>query len=161
MRASAIIDTVRILAETAPKSLLIIDLEKSNALAMYPQQHPDCRVKTITDDTQLSPLKNLGQYQTTVIVNSLQQLDAATGANLLAQLRDVYTRHLLVLLTLTDKNTTIWEANDLNALGLVLLKTYPDEQQLYEYSVLDYKTVPDWLNAKNWANPELWDKYRW
>lgn len=32
---------------------------------------------------------------------------------------------------------------------------------LYEYAIHDYKTVPDWLNARFWANPENWGKYRW
>lgn len=32
---------------------------------------------------------------------------------------------------------------------------------LYEYHIHDYKTVPDWLNARFWANPENWGKYRW
>ncbi|WP_404840873.1 DUF6231 family protein [Alkalilimnicola ehrlichii] len=24
-----------------------------------------------------------------------------------------------------------------------------------------YKTTPDWLNSRNWAHPELFDKFRW
>jgi len=29
---------------------------------------------------------------------------------------------------------------------------------LYAYSLRDYKTQPDWLNAQFWAHPERWDK---
>lgn len=32
---------------------------------------------------------------------------------------------------------------------------------LQGFNLYDYKHRPDWLNAKYWANPELWDVYRW
>jgi len=32
---------------------------------------------------------------------------------------------------------------------------------LFKYNISDYKTTPDWLNADNWANPEMWGKYWW
>lgn len=32
---------------------------------------------------------------------------------------------------------------------------------LQGFNLFDYKQRPDWLNAKYWANPELWDLYRW
>ena len=28
----------------------------------------------------------------------------------------------------------------------------------YAYNISNYKNIPDWLNNKNWANPELWKK---
>jgi len=33
--------------------------------------------------------------------------------------------------------------------------------QIFEFDIRSYKPAPDWLNAKNWANPERWDKHRW
>jgi hypothetical protein len=27
---------------------------------------------------------------------------------------------------------------------------------LYQYAIETYKTTPDWLNSKFWANPERW-----
>lgn len=32
---------------------------------------------------------------------------------------------------------------------------------VYLFDIETYKHTPDWLNARNWANPELWGKYRW
>ena len=28
----------------------------------------------------------------------------------------------------------------------------------FVYNISEYKDTPDWLNNKNWANPELWEK---
>ena len=30
--------------------------------------------------------------------------------------------------------------------------------QIFIYDISEYKDNPDWLNSKNWANPELWEK---
>lgn len=32
---------------------------------------------------------------------------------------------------------------------------------IWQFNILSYKQVPDWLNSKYWANPENWGKYRW
>ncbi len=29
---------------------------------------------------------------------------------------------------------------------------------MFVYNISEYKDTPDWLNNKNWANPELWEK---
>ena len=34
-------------------------------------------------------------------------------------------------------------------------------EPVYLFDIETYKHTPDWLNARNWANPERWEKYRW
>ena len=33
-----------------------------------------------------------------------------------------------------------------------------DKVLIFIYDIAEYKDNPDWLNNKNWANPELWEK---
>ena len=33
-----------------------------------------------------------------------------------------------------------------------------EKAQVFIYDISEYKDNPDWLNNKNWANPELWEK---
>ncbi len=33
-----------------------------------------------------------------------------------------------------------------------------DKVSIFIYDITEYKDNPDWLNNKNWANPELWEK---
>ena len=33
-----------------------------------------------------------------------------------------------------------------------------DKVLVFNYDIAEYKDNPDWLNNKNWANPELWEK---
>ena len=36
-----------------------------------------------------------------------------------------------------------------------------DTLKIWQFNLYDYKPQPDWLNARYWANPENFDKYRW
>ncbi len=33
-----------------------------------------------------------------------------------------------------------------------------DKAHVFIYDISEYKDNPDWLNNKNWANPDLWEK---
>lgn len=80
-----------------------------------------------------------------------------TSIQLLTELRDMKAKQILTLLA--SPNHT------LNAHGFEFLSQLIDKNQqpiyLWQFNILTYKTVPDWLNAKYWANPENFDKYRW
>ena len=49
--------------------------------------------------------------------------------------------------------------NILLAYGYKYFGLVNDERfQVFIYDIAEYKDKPDWLNNKNWANPELWEK---
>ena len=41
---------------------------------------------------------------------------------------------------------------------LLDIKINDDFYFFYKYNISNYKSVPDWLNSDNWANPQLWEK---
>lgn len=59
--------------------------------------------------------------------------------------------------------TLLWLAED-NAWTPARLRELgfePLTERLWAFDINDYKAVPDWLNARFWANPDQWDKHRW
>lgn len=75
----------------------------------------------------------------------------------LVKLRDLWARQVIVL------SPAIY-ASQLRALGFVRIVSQPTQEQeieIWQFNIKHYKPVPDWLNAKFWANPELWNQYRW
>lgn len=70
---------------------------------------------------------------------------------LITKLRDTIAGQVLVL---ADARV------DLLAFGFERLSKLPSAN-LWQFNILTYKQTPDWLNAKYWANPENWGKYRW
>ncbi len=85
--------------------------------------------------------------------------DARQGRQLIAMMRDLLARQSLVFVpeNLLDDTTLI-------SLGLTRQARYELDAvhwQAWSYDIRSYKSVPDWLNPRFWANPENWNKYRW
>ena len=96
-----------------------------------------------------------------LLPDTLSALDTATGQQLLGGLRDRWADEVLILHRRDDER---WGLNDFLALGFrhdPQAETAAPDHAVYRTSLYDYKLTPDWLNARFWANPEMWDKARW
>ncbi len=65
---------------------------------------------------------------------------------------------------LWEQTLSVWKTADLLGYGMKLVSRYDIDSKpvhLYKYDITTYKKKPEWLNPTNWANPELWDKFRW
>lgn len=48
------------------------------------------------------------------------------------------------------------------AMGFEKVAAWHESQlTLYLFQLYAYKSPPEWLNSRYWANPELFDKFRW
>ncbi|MFO7858575.1 MAG: DUF6231 family protein [Ectothiorhodospiraceae bacterium] len=105
----------------------------------------------------VATLPSLGR-QDLVLVAGLQSVPRADGEILLSRLRDLYARRVLATVVLGGD----WQRNDLTAFGFTQLARIDERLgTLFGFDIATYKTTPDWLNPRYWANPEMWDKYRW
>ncbi len=80
----------------------------------------------------------------------------------LARLRDLSARHVLIATFANAEGP--WSRRELVGFGFVHLGDCTLNNaavNLFEFDISTYKTTPDWLNPRNWANPELWERYRW
>lgn len=87
----------------------------------------------------------------------LASLNDAQKSQILVKLRDLMAKRIVVISTQQDEKL-------LRALGFSQVMHDLQAQQdaiLWQFNILTYKHVPDWLNAKYWANPQHWDQYRW
>ncbi len=79
----------------------------------------------------------------------------------LAHLRDLYCQRVLLVTPIGQGG---WPPEDLRAMAFVQLVREAcgaTTWGLFGFDLYDYKTTPDWLNPRYWANPHLWDRYRW
>lgn len=156
------------LAAAPARSLLAVGEDSARLFAAYCERHPATRLVELSG---ADPAKALGAsppFDLAFVANTLERLPRAEGARLIAGLRDLYATRLYVLVptgTAWDGQLdSLWSATDLIAYGLKASARYAIDGrpvQLFRHDLYDYKETPDWLNAKHWANPELWDKYRW
>ncbi len=88
--------------------------------------------------------------------------DEASAVQLVSRLRDVHAAQVLVIGA--RQAPTLLGRQQLIGLGFRRWAATGEgdrRRRWYEFSLADYKVTPDWLNPRHWANPELWDRYRW
>ncbi len=150
-----------ILAATEPASALAIGTQAAAALNALRSTQPQITLHTLPHDTATAELSSLGVHDL-ALVSDLARSTHARGGILLAQLRDLYARRVLVLLAPADAE--IWSHQDMIGHGFSRVsewKRQDPQSELYRFDIADYKTTPDWLNSRYWAHPELFDKHRW
>lgn len=87
-------------------------------------------------------------------VDALNGLDARQAEQLIGRTR----LYLAPRILLAAHAAGPLDEDTFRALGFTLSAADPAAQVRIHYYDLDtYKTVPDWLNARFWANPERWE----
>ena len=104
------------------------------------------------------------RYDLAVIILSN---DSAIDTQIIQRCRDLFAKHCLVVQNLSQPATGV----DVASFGFSRLHEQPivendqdhhaTSYQVWQFNLFDYKHLPDWFNSKFWANPELWNKFRW
>ncbi|PWV60595.1 DUF6231 family protein [Plasticicumulans acidivorans] len=132
------------LAELAPPTLLLIaDADTELTAQLTPAA--DCVVTRL-------PIEQVAdsQHAAVLLLDGLERLPADDARHLLARLRDHQCHDGLI-----RSPRTLWDDSAWLGLGFTLPAS-DATHRLARWSLAEYKTVPDWLNAKFWANPERW-----
>ncbi len=90
--------------------------------------------------------------------------ERATAEPVLAALRDIYARRIMLLVSEQATESAPWRNSDLVGLGFTRIGVFAGPRgavTAYGFDIATYKTTPDWLNPRFWAHPQLWGKYRW
>ena len=143
-----------------PSRLLVVGASELPALAAYRSAHADCQITLAAAGALPSELA-AQRFDLALIVDCLEHLPKRTGLELLGGIRNLNANRLAVLV---DLQACAWQDTDFFALAMQTSERFQRGEQtlsLFTYDLLDYKQVPDWLNAKFWANPENFGKYWW
>ena len=147
-----------LLEQHRPARLLYVGRSELPAIDAYSHNH--CQI----DRALTGPLPAdlaARRYDLALVADCLEHLPKRDGLQLLGGIRNLNTSRMAVLV---DLNASDWQATDFYSLALQLSGRFERGGQtvtLFTYDLLDYKQVPDWLNAKYWANPQMFGKYWW
>jgi len=170
MTAPYCFDIETLLNECRPASLLIIGSGADAAVDAYLAHNRVLDRECQIHRAQPSPDPSLAteRWDMGIVTDTLEYLDKREAFRLLARLRDLYTERFCATVRIGDAWPDLksrWSRNDLLAIGMSLVNSYDDGDgrslQLCKYDIATYKATPRWLSPDNWANPELWNKYRW
>lgn len=148
-----------LLERVQPQRLLLVG-SRFPALDAFTQAHPDSVIE-VADPGALPGAVAAQRYDLAVLVDCLEHLPKRTGLELLGGIRNLNASRVAVLADLTACG---WQDTDFYALAMSASEKFRRDEQvlnLFTYDLHDYKQVPDWLNARFWANPENFGKYWW
>ena len=144
----------------APARLLLIGASEFPALAAFKEAHPDTCVAHAAPGALPAELA-ARRFDLALVVDCLEHLPKRDGLNLLGGIRNLNASRIAVLVDLAASG---WQEIDFYALALQASERFQRDDQvltLFTYDLREYKQVPDWLNARFWANPENFGKYWW
>ncbi len=150
-----------------PRRILSIGPAGKELFADYLAHQPDCLLDEVLTAPEVEQLEQAGRHDLAFISHVLEKMPKAAAEQLLARLRDVHCHRLIIVVPIgTDwpQHTSFWQRNDLLALGFTLVGEFEHDGRpvdIFAFDIASYKTTPDWLNSKYWANPELFGKYWW
>jgi hypothetical protein len=122
------------------------------------------RVSTLRAPSSVEDLHGAGTVDLAVVAGLLEEHDKRSSEMVLGRVRDLHAGCMLLVVDVERAAANGWQPNDLFALGLERMSRAQENgksMELFGFDIRRYKTTPDWLNARYWANPQLWDKFRW
>jgi DNA-binding transcriptional LysR family regulator len=144
----------------APKRLLLIGAQMFPALQAFQEAHPDTELSLAAPGPLPSELA-AQRFDLALVVDCLEHISKRQGLELLGGIRNLNASRIAVL---ADLHAAQWQTTDFYSLALQLSERFKRDDQvltLFTYDLREYKQVPDWLNARFWANPENFGKYWW
>ncbi|NWB27590.1 DUF6231 family protein [Pseudomonas gingeri] len=144
----------------APQNLLLVGAGSFPALEAFQAAHPQTQV-ALAEPGALPAELAARRFDLALVVDCLEHLPKRAGRELLGGIRNLNASRIAVLV---DMPASGWQDSDFFALALQSSERFQRDQQvltLFTYDLREYKQVPDWLNAKFWANPENFGKYWW
>jgi len=148
-----------LLERFTPQRLLLVGT-RFPALDAFAQAHPQVSIEVTAPGPLPQPLA-AQRFDLALLIDCLEHVPKRTGLELLGGIRNLNASRVAVL---ADLPACGWQDTDFFALALSASEKFQRDQQvlsLFTYDLRDYKQVPDWLNAKFWANPENFGKYWW
>lgn len=156
-------DLQELLASIRPQQVLILHPQNDSVPDEFRNLQATVDTDTFSGDKTPALLEHMQVYDV-VLLAGFETLPRKSAKQLISRIRDFHAHHFLLLADRKKiKHGGDWSKNDFIALGLRLFRDYKDEGDVivYRFELSDYKTTPEWLNSRHWANPELYGKYRW
>ena len=150
-----------------PNQILSIGPAGQELFADYLASCQQCALQEFAAPPTLDALDEQGRFDLVFVSHVLERMPKSEAEQLIARLRDLHCDRLIVVIPIgTDwsEHLSHWQQTDLLGLGFSLLAEFHSNKHLvhiYAFDIASYKTTPEWLNNKYWANPEVFDKYWW
>lgn len=143
-----------------PSSLLYLSNDATSMSAAVASTLPDSEIYPYQSDAALTEeLSYRGRVEVAVLISE-DETTAQAMIALAGRLRITHADRVWLALPVDAS----WQVSDLYALAMVEHDAPPfvsGRYRVFRYDLESYTRVREWNNARNWANPENFHRYRW
>jgi hypothetical protein len=145
-----------LIAQFESESVLIVGETAQNC---YQNEH-NIQTQAINSPFDIKQLSSLQSIDLAIVSDVIDTLSKSEAMQWLGTLRNRHAPHIVIISNSEASNQQGWQLSDYLALGMKQVKT-TGQHHVFSYAIENYQRKKDWLNSKNWANPENYGKYRW
>ena len=121
----------------------------------------DTRLQHLATPFSRQQLMGVSPIDLAIISHLTESLDKAAAQSWLGMIKNLYAPHVILISHPDLSQEQGWQLTDYLAMGFKHIAGTADGLQVFSYAIENYQPKHDWLNSRFWANPELYNKYRW
>ncbi len=140
-----------------PKKILTAGETAASCL----QTDNDTRLQHLTTPFKQQQLDNIEPVDLAIISHLTESLEKSVGQAWLGTIKNQYAPHVILISHAELARQNQWQFTDYLAMGFKHIAGTEDGLRIFSYAIENYQPTHDWLNSRFWANPEMYDKYRW
>lgn len=140
-----------------PKSILTAGETAAACLQTY----NDTRLQHLKTPFSQQQLIDIAPIDLALISHLTESLDKAAAQQWLGMIKNRYAPHVILISHPDLAQLKGWQFTDYLAMGFKHIAGSDDGLQVFSYAIENYQPKRDWLNSRFWANPEMYNKYRW
>ncbi|KKM22836.1 hypothetical protein LCGC14_1621280 [marine sediment metagenome] len=146
-----------LITQFSPKTILTA----GEAAATCLQTDNDTRIHHLKTPYHQQQLEDISAVDLAIISELTESLSKPLAQAWLGTIKNYYAPHIILIShpTLAAKHN--WQFTDYLAMGFKHIAGSQDGLRIFSYAIENYQPKRDWLNSRFWANPEMYDKYRW
>lgn len=125
------------------------------------QTGDDTKFQHLTTPFSQQQLLEIAPIDLAVVSHLTESLAKPEAQQWLGKIKNQYAPHVILISHPELAAEKGWQLTDYLALGFKHIAGTEDGLQVFSYAIENYQPKRDWLNSRFWANPEMYDKYRW
>jgi hypothetical protein len=136
-------------------------LTAGDTAAMCLQIDNDTKLQHLTTPFSQQQLQTIQPVDLAVISHLVESMAKTKAEQWLGMIKNRYAPHVLLISHPEIAKNQGWLLTDYLAMGFRHIGGSEDGLQIFSYAIENYQPKRDWLNSRFWANPDMYNKYRW
>ena len=140
-----------------PKTILTAGETAASCL----QTDNDTRLQHLATPFTQQQLQHIEAVDLAVISHLTESIDKPAAQAWLGTIKNQYAPHVILISHTELATNNQWQFTDYLAMGFKHIAGTEEGLRIFSNAIENYQPKRDWLNSRFWANPEMYDKYRW